>query len=74
MNDNIPTLYDWAGGNEALERLTEVFYGKVLKDPLLYPVFKNMSPEHTKRVAHFIGEVLAAPNSTPRMIEVVMLK
>ena len=39
----IPTLYEWAGGNETLEKLTKIFYDKVFKDELLYPVFKNMS-------------------------------
>jgi len=37
----IPTLYEWAGGKEALEKLTSVFYDKVFKDELLYPVFKK---------------------------------
>jgi len=41
--NNIPTLYEWAGGLPALEKLTKVFYDKVLKDELLYPVFKNIS-------------------------------
>jgi hemoglobin len=58
---SIPTLYEWAGGKDALEKLTEVFYDKVLKDDLLYPVFKNMSPAHSKQVAHFIGEVFGGP-------------
>ena len=53
----IPTLYKWAGGNDALEHLTDIFYKKVLADELLYPVFKDMSAAHTKHVAHFIGEV-----------------
>jgi hemoglobin len=52
-----PTLYEWAGGQEVFEKLTDLFYKKVLQDPLLNPVFKNMSPEHSKHVAHFIGEV-----------------
>lgn len=58
---NIPTLYDWAGGRLALEQLTMVFYEKVFKDDLLYPVFKNMSGDHTKHVAHFIAEVFGGP-------------
>src|SRR3982750_4192806 len=57
----IPTLYDWAGGKESLEHLTAVFYDKVLKDELLYPVFKNMSGDHSKHVAHFIAEVFGGP-------------
>jgi len=58
---DIPTLYQWAGGTAALEKLTEVFYDKVLKDHLLYPVFKNMAADHSKHVAHFIGEVFGGP-------------
>lgn len=54
---NIPTLSQWAGGKEQFEKLTELFYAKVLKDDLLAPVFKNMSAVHTKHVAHFITEV-----------------
>jgi hemoglobin len=61
MTKNIPTLYEWAGGNDALEHLTDVFYKKVLKDDLLYPVFKNMSGDHSRHVAHFIGEVFGGP-------------
>ena len=58
---SIPTLYDWAGGKEVLETLTKVFYDKVFKDDLLFPVFKNMSADHSKHVAHFIGEVFGGP-------------
>jgi hemoglobin len=56
-----PTLYEWTGGNEVLEKLTHVFYEKVFKDDLLYPVFKNMPGDHSKHVAHFIGEVFGGP-------------
>ena len=58
---NIPTLYEWCGGKEAIERLTQVFYDKVLKDDLLNTVFKNMSSHHSKHVAHFIAEVFGGP-------------
>ncbi len=61
MKQNTPTLYEWAGGKASLEQLTEVFYDKVLKDELLYPVFKNMAGDHSKHVAHFIGEVFGGP-------------
>jgi hemoglobin len=52
-----PTLYEWAGGHEALLRLTEVFYDKVLSDPLLAPVFAHMSDQHREHVAIWLGEV-----------------
>ena len=52
-----PTLYEWAGGHEALRRLTEVFYDKVLEDPILAPVFAHMSENHREHVAIWLGEV-----------------
>lgn len=57
-----PTLYEWAGGKEVMEKLTKAFYDKVLKDELLYPVFKSMGPDHPKHVAHFIAEVFGGPS------------
>jgi hemoglobin len=58
---NPPTLYEWAGGMPAFERLTSLFYDRVTRDPLLAPVFKDMSLDHPKRVAHFIAEVFGGP-------------
>jgi len=52
-----PTLYEWAGGHEALRRLTEVFYDRVLEDPVLAPVFAHMSDQHREHVAIWLGEV-----------------
>lgn len=57
----IPTLYDWVGGNDALETLTRVFYAKVFEDEVLFPVFRNMGADHSRHVAHFIGEVFRGP-------------
>ena len=53
----IPTLYEWAGDMKTFERLFESFYDKVLKDDLLGGVFRNMSPDHVRHVAHFVAEV-----------------
>jgi hemoglobin len=61
VNDQPPTLYEWAGGAEALGRLTEIFYGNVREDPLLEPVFRNMDREHPKYVATWLGEVFGGP-------------
>ncbi len=60
--NKIPTLYEWAGGMPVFEKLTEIFYERVLKDPLLEPVFKHMSTEHQLHVAHFIAEVFGGPS------------
>ncbi|MER6794933.1 oxidoreductase, partial [Amycolatopsis mediterranei] len=56
-----PTLYEWAGGHEALVKLLTIFYGHVLEDPLLEPVFRGMDPEHPKHVAGWLGEVFGGP-------------
>ena len=63
VNPTPPTLYAWAGGAEALDRLTTHFYDKVLRDPLLRPVFEHMSPDHPHHVALFIGEVFGGPKA-----------
>jgi hemoglobin len=59
----IPSLYDWAGGQAALERLTERFYGNVAKDPLLAPIFAHMDAHHPRFVAQFLAEVLGGPSA-----------
>jgi hemoglobin len=58
---SVPTLYDWAGGKEAFERLTTVFYERVTAKPLLAPLFAHMATDHPRLVAAFIAEVLGGP-------------
>jgi hemoglobin len=62
MDDqNVPTLYEWLGGIDALNRLTKRFYERVNLDPLLSPVFAHMTGEHPAHVAAFLTEVLGGP-------------
>jgi truncated hemoglobin YjbI len=56
-----PTLFAWAGGAEALSRLTRIFYGHVKKDSILAPVSAEMSPQHPEWVAQWLGEVFGGP-------------
>src|SRR6188472_4090237 len=42
QSSNIPTLYEWIGGIEALNRLTKRFYEHVNEYELLKPVFAHM--------------------------------
>jgi CDGSH-type Zn-finger protein/truncated hemoglobin YjbI len=59
-----PTLFEWAGGLPALTRMTKIFYGKyVPQEPLLAPLFANMSPDHPERVAAWLGEVFGGPKA-----------
>ena len=63
MSDKkIPSLYEWAGGIPAFERLTEVFYKRVAEEPLLAPLFAHMDKAHPRFVAHFIAEVFGGPD------------
>ncbi len=59
----VPSLYDWAGGIEALQRLTERFYTDLLSepDPILEPVFRGMDPAHPAHVAAWLGETFGGP-------------
>ncbi|HCT75804.1 MAG TPA: oxidoreductase [Micromonosporaceae bacterium] len=58
-----PSIYEWAGGDEALQRLTSVFYGHVRKDPLLAPVFAGMDERHSQHVATWLAEVFGGPDA-----------
>lgn len=57
----VPTLYMWAGGQEALRRLMARFYAWVGDDATLAPVFAHMDAQHAAYVADFVAEVLGGP-------------
>jgi hemoglobin len=61
-----PTLDEWAGGLEALEKLTAAFYDKVLADELVGPLFRDMPPEHPRHVAMWLSEVFGGPDRYTR--------
>jgi hemoglobin len=61
MTEPVPTLYEWAGGAEAFERLTAVFYSKVKRDDLLEEVFRSMDAQHPRHVAAWLAEVFGGP-------------
>ncbi|MEU0526369.1 antibiotic biosynthesis monooxygenase [Streptomyces niveus] len=56
-----PTLYEWAGGGEAFDRLFSRFYEIVATDELLAPMFAGMSADHPHHVALWVGEVFGGP-------------
>jgi hemoglobin len=63
MSTSIPTLYDWVGGQDVLERLTTRFYQRVAEDALLAPIFAHMDAHHPRFVAQFIAEVFGGPTT-----------
>jgi len=74
--DHEPTVFEWCGGLPALTRMTRLFYEKyVPQDPMLGPIFANMSADHPQRVAKWLAEVFGGPHcysqeygGYPRMI------
>jgi hemoglobin len=57
-----PTLYEWAGGEAAIERLINSFYDRVEADELLSPFFPGgVGEEHRTHVIAWWGEVFGGP-------------
>jgi hemoglobin len=58
-----PTLYEWAGGQEAFERLINAFYDRVEDDELLAPLFGGtVGAEHRRNVVAWWSEVFGGPS------------
>jgi len=56
------TLYEWAGGGEAFERLIDAFYDRVERDELISPLFPGgVSREHRDHVILWWCEVFGGP-------------
>jgi len=62
-----PTLYEWAGGGDAIERLIDAFYDRVEEDELLSPFFPGgVSREHRDHVIAWWSEVFGGPDRYTR--------
>jgi hemoglobin len=55
------TLFEHAGGMDALHRLEDYFYASVLDDPLLQPLFGAGEPEHVDHLTLFTAESFGGP-------------
>ncbi|MEV1178474.1 group II truncated hemoglobin [Nonomuraea sp. NPDC049784] len=60
------SLYAHAGGDEGLHRLEEVFYAKVLADPLLKALFPEPKPHHVQNLTWFTAESFGGPDRFTR--------
>ena len=57
-----PTLYEWAGGEQAFRRLIDAFYDRAEKDELISPYFPGGVHEaHRAHVAAWWREVFGGP-------------
>jgi hemoglobin len=62
----VTTLYEHAGGDEALHRLEELFYTKVLNDPVLRSLFPQRQPHHVEHLTWFTAESFGGPDRFTR--------
>jgi hemoglobin len=56
------TLYEHAGGDEALHRLEQLFYAKALADPVLKTLFAKRVPTHVDHLTWFTAESFGGPD------------
>lgn len=56
------TLYEHAGGDQALHRLEELFYEKALADPILKPLFSKRVATHVDHLTWFTAESFGGPD------------
>src|SRR5262245_30568623 len=57
-----PTLYEWAGGRDAIRGMINAFYDRVEKDELISPYFPGgVSREHRDHVTLWWIEVFGGP-------------
>ena len=61
-----PSLYEHAGGEEALHRLERLFYDSVLRDPRLQPLFGAGQAKHVEHLTMFTAETFGGPDRFSR--------
>jgi hemoglobin len=62
----VSSLYEYAGGDEALHRVEELFYTKVLSDPILNVLFTERRPHHVDHLTWFTAESFGGPDRFTR--------
>jgi hemoglobin len=56
------SLYEHAGGDEAIHRLEAIFYDKALADPMLKQLFTERVPTHVEHLTWFTAESFGGPD------------
>jgi hemoglobin len=60
----LPTLFEWAGGREPLQRMIDMFYDRVEADGQLSVFFPGgVSEQHRSHVTDWWSEVLGGPTA-----------
>jgi hemoglobin len=63
---NEASLFEHAGGYDAIHRFVDIFYSSVLADPVLQPLFGAGKPEHVAHLAAFDAETFGGPDTFTR--------
>lgn len=62
QSNSVPTLYEWAGGTDALRRMIDAFYDRVEQLELFDNLFPGgVTDEHRERVTVWWAEVFGGP-------------
>ncbi len=62
MIENKQTLFERVGGKQAIAKLIDEFYDRVIADPELEPFFKNVSMDKLRKMQReFFGAALDGP-------------
>jgi hemoglobin len=62
------SIYAHIGGHDNLRRFVDIFYGSVLADPLLQPLFGAGSPAHVDHLTAFDAESFGGPEAFTRTL------
>jgi hemoglobin len=62
------SIYEHVGGWEALRRFIDIFYGSVLGDPMLQPLFGAGEPDHVDHLTKFEAESFGGPDDFTRQL------
>jgi hemoglobin len=62
------SLFEHAGGHKGMHRFIDIFYGSVLADPVLQPLFGAGRPEHVDQLTAFDSESFGGPDDCSRTV------
>jgi hemoglobin len=62
----VESIFEHAGGQQALHDFIDIFYNSVLADPILHPLFGDGRPEHVAHLTAFEAESFGGPDTFTR--------
>jgi hemoglobin len=57
----VASYYELAGGAAGMQNLAKAFYDRVFADPIMLPLFRDPTEDHTGRMALWLGEFFGGP-------------